>query len=430
MSIDQATTATSKPARRLNPTFASFSSYNFRLYWSGGLVSQIGTWMQMIAQPWLVLEITHSPVALGAVTALQSLPVLFLALFAGVYVDRFPKRELLMVTQTLMLLQAIALGVLTITGVVQLWHIYVLALFLGLVSALDNPARQAFVVELVGRERVVNAVSLNSAQFNGARLVGPAIGGAMIAAFGVGVCFFVNAGSFLAMLVGLFFIRPAELRLQPPRVGDAQRVLAQLGEGLRFVFGRKDMVTVILLIAGLGCFGFNWGTVIPLLATDALHSDASGFGLLMTGFGIGALLSALVFAGIKTNEKRLILAATAFSIIYFLVGFAPWFGLAFGLLALLGVCAMGFAPGANSLLQLKSPDELRGRVMGLYTMLMAGSTPVGAMVTGLLTNVIGIRLTIAAEAAVCGLSVLGAVLYRARARAGAEALPSASALAA
>jgi MFS family permease len=190
------------------------------------------------------------------------------------------------------------------------------------------------------------------------------------------------------------------------------------------------MVTVILLIAGLGCFGFNWGTVIPLLATDALHSDASGFGLLMTGFGIGALLSALVFAGIKTNEKRLILAATAFSIIYFLVGFAPWFGLAFGLLALLGVCAMGFAPGANSLLQLKSPDELRGRVMGLYTMLMAGSTPVGAMVTGLLTNVIGIRLTIAAEAAVCGLSVLGAVLYRARARAGAEALPSASALAA
>jgi MFS family permease len=335
-----------------------------------------------------------------------------------------------MCTQTLMLVQAIALGVLTVTGVVQLWHIYVLALFLGLVKALDNPAKQAFVVELVGREKVVNAVSLNSAQFNGARLIGPAIGGAMIAAFGVGVCFFVNAASFLAMLVGLLLMRRAEMRVQPRREEDGKRMLAQLGEGLRFVFGRKDMVMIVLLVAGLGCFGFNWATVVPLLATDALHSGASGFGLLMTGFGVGALASALVFAGVRTSEKRLIVAASAFSVVYLLLAFAPWFGLAFVLLAVLGVCAMGFAPGANSLLQLHSPDDLRGRVMGLYTMLMAGSTPVGAMLTGLLTDAIGVRLTIAAEAGICGLAVAGAMIYRARAQAGVGTVPSSSALAA
>src|SRR5581483_8442004 len=187
-------------ARTLLPrTFASFRSYNYRLFWSGQLVSQVGTWMQRIAQSWLVLELTHSPDKLGTVTALQFAPILFLSLFAGVWVDRLRKHRVLIVTQTLALIQSLALAILTLAGNIQLWQIYVLALVLGAINAVDNPARQAFVMEMVGRENIVNAVALNSAQFNGSRLVGPAIGGLIIAAWSVGVCFLVNAVSFLAV---------------------------------------------------------------------------------------------------------------------------------------------------------------------------------------------------------------------------------------
>ncbi|MFI5266556.1 MAG: MFS transporter, partial [Chloroflexota bacterium] len=230
---------------RVSQTFASFGNYNFRLYWFGQLISQAGTWMQMVGQAWLVLEITHSPFALGTVSALQFLPVLCVTLFAGVIVDRLPKHRLLLVTQSVALAQALTLAALTASGHIQLWQIYVLASVLGLVSAFDQPARQSFVMELVGRDNIVNAVALNSAQFNVARLIGPAIGGVLIATLGVAICFFINAASFVAVLVSLLLLRAGEFHSLPVKK-TGKRVLSEIGEGLRFLLGAPDLMVVVI----------------------------------------------------------------------------------------------------------------------------------------------------------------------------------------
>src|SRR5690348_3213475 len=223
------------PGRNPLPrTFASFRSYNYRLFWFGQLVSQVGTWMQRVAQSWLVLELTHSPEKLGTVTALQFAPILFLSLFAGVWVDRWTKHKVVIVTQSLALVQSLALAILTLAGHIQLWQIYVLALMLGAINAFDNPARQSFLMEMVGRDNIVNAVALNSAQFNGSRLLGPAIGGLIIAGWSVGICFLINAISFFAVLVGLLMMRPTEFFNVPSRGRSTSSVVAQLRDGLSF----------------------------------------------------------------------------------------------------------------------------------------------------------------------------------------------------
>jgi MFS family permease len=394
---------------------AAFRSYNFRLFFVGQLVSQAGSWMQKVGQAWLVLELTHSPFALGTVVSLQALPILCGTLFAGVIVDRVPKHRLLLITQSLALVQASLLAWLTASGNIQLWQIYVLAVFLGFINAFDNPGRLAFLMELVGRDKVVNAVGLSSAVENGARLLGPAFAGVIIAVWGVGVCFGLNAISFLAVVTALLCMRRADFLALPTAQRAHRRIVAQLGEGLRFVFGVRELVTVLIVLAGIGCFGYNFNTIVPLLAEQGLHLGADGFGLLMSAVGTGAVVGAVVVSSLgPPTHKRILIAGLGFAAVEFSLAGTPVFATAFIQLALMAFCGMVFSTSCNSMLQLGSPNELRGRVMGLYTMAMAGTSPIGALLTGTLTAAFGIRATLAAWGSMCALATLCAIAYKLR----------------
>lgn len=399
-------------AAHIPRTFRSLRNYNYRLYWIGLLISLVGTWMQTVAQGWLVLDLTGSPLSLGTVTALQFLPVLVLSLPAGVLVDRVPKRRLIAFTQSAAMLQALALGLLVVTGQVQLWHVYLLALLLGCTTAFDNPARQAFVSELVAREDLPNAVGLNSTLFNGARIVGPALGGLVIATFGIGICFLGNAVSFLAVLAGLLLMRPEELR--PARSVSRGRLLGQIADGLRFARHTRAVLLPMILMAVIGTFGYNFTVVLPLLARYALDTDALGFGALTSAMGLGSLIGALAVASLQRTSLRLILlAAAAFSALELAVAVSGSYPLTTLLLVVLGLASIFFSTGVNTTLQLHTPEHLRGRVMSLFTLLFLGSTPLGGLVTGALADRLGIQATLATEALLCGLAVL-AVTWIAR----------------
>jgi len=404
-------------------TFASFRSYNYRLFWFGQLISQVGTWMQRIGQSWLVLELTHSPQALGLVTALQFFPILLFSLFAGVWIDRLPKHKMLIATQAMALVQALLLAIPTMMGTIQLWQIYVLAALLGLINAFDNPARQSFVMEMVGRENLVNAVALNSAQFNGSRLLGPAIGGLMIAAWGVGICFLFNAVSFLAVLIGLLLMRPDQFLNMPPRRTTREPVFGQLGDGLRFAFGRVDLAIVLVVAAVFHAFGFNFNIVMPLMAKNAFNGGAEAFGLLMTAIGLGAVIAAFAVATIgRSSLHVMLLAAAAFGALLLATASAPWFLAALAFLVMVGYCSMIFTSSANTLLQLSSPDHLRGRVMSVYSMVFTGTAPFGALITGWLASATNVRLTLGIEGSLCLIVPIGALLFI-RGRQRAEAIP-------
>jgi predicted MFS family arabinose efflux permease len=295
-----------------------------------------------------------------------------------------------------------------------LWQIYLLAACLGMVNAFDNPARLAFLMELVGREKVVKAVGLNSAVDNGARLVGPAIAGLVIAGWGVGVCFVLNAASFLAVVVALVCMRRGEFQALPA-VAARRRVLAQVGEGLRFVFGVPRLVTVVIVLAGIGCFGYNFNTIVPLLAEEGLHLGADGFGLLMSAVGVGAVVGAVVVGSMRpASHRRIITAGLAFGAAEVSLSVTPVFATAFLQLAVMSFCAIIFSASCNSVLQLGSPNEMRGRVMSLYTLLTAGSSPIGALLTGLVTNTLGVRVNLALWGVVCAGAALLALGYQTR----------------
>ncbi|MBV8085117.1 MAG: MFS transporter [Chloroflexi bacterium] len=398
----------------LSRTFASFQAYNYRLYWSGQFVSFMGTWMQRVGQSWLVLELTHSPLALGVVSALQTLPILFFTLFAGVVVDRVPKHQLLMITQAAALVQALLLATLTVFGRIQVWQIDVLALMLGFINALDNPTRQTFVTELVPQDKVLNAISLNSAQMNCSRLLGPAIGGVIVSTLGAGVCFFINAASFLATMLSLMLMRRSEFNAPTP-ARSSGRALSSVVTGMRYIFGAPELLTVIIVLAGIGCFGYNWNTVTPLVASDQLHAGAEGFGFLLSALGIGSVIGAVTTAGRRDlSRKVLMLAALGFGGAYMGIAFAPVLAVAFVLYACLGFAGVTFTSLANSTLQLGTPHELRGRVMAVFTMLMQGSTPIGSLFTGVVAAAAGIRVTVAAEASLCLLGLALALGYWSR----------------
>ncbi len=406
---------TARPANVLGRVFASFQSYNFRLFWTGQLISQIGTWMQLVGLPWLVLEITGSAVALGTVTALTFVPILVVVLFAGVVVDRIPKRRLLLVTQSVSLAQALTLAVLTASGRIQLWHIYLLAIVLGLVNAFDTPARQSFATELVGREHVVNAVGLSSAQFSSARLIGPAVGGLVIAHWGTAACFFVNAISFVAVLASLALLRPGEFRAVAQRAAGG-RMLKELREGVGFLLRTRDLAVPIIVLAGNGAFIYSTSSIIPLIARDALHVGATEFGLLVAAVGLGSLCMALTIASRGQSSQRMMLgAAFAFAVTYLSLAGTPAFGVAFVQLMLVGGSIQVFATSVNSLLQLGSPDHLRGRARAVFTLLTNGITPLGALFTGFVTAAAGIRFTLLGEASLCFVALGIALAYRARA---------------
>jgi MFS family permease len=404
--------------------FVALRVRNFRLFWFGQLISLSGTWMQTIGQAWLVLTITQSPFAVGTVTTLQFLPITFLVLFGGVFADRVPKRRFLVGTQTAAMLQALVLGVLVSTGAVRIWHVYLLALALGVNNAFDNPTRQAFVPEMVGRELVANAVALNSTLFNAARIIGPAIGGITIATVGIDGTFYLNAASFIPVIIALMMIRPAELFSVDKGVG---RMFEQLREGLRFAFRTPEVLLILLVMFFVGTFGYNFSTALPLLAKFVLHAGSVGFGVMTAVLGVGALLAALAIAYTRrAGERQILLGGGVFSLLLILVGLSHWFALTLPLLVLLGFAGIVFTASANTRLQLLSPGHLRGRIMSLYVLLFAGTTPVGAFLLGNAAERIGVQRAIVLFGAISALGVGLGVLYRASHISQARSLDSAS----
>ena len=386
--------------------FHALKVRNFRLLWTGQLVSQVGTWMQTTAQAWLVLELTKSPFALGFVSTLQFLPFTLLSLFGGLIADRFPKRTLLLTTQIIGLLQAALFAVLVTTGNIQIWHIYLLAIAQGITNAIDNPVRQAFAAEVVGREDLVNAVGLNSVQFNMARIVGPAIAGLIIGRLGTAPALFINAASFVAAIIGLILMNPQEFHTAARR--NVGRPIQQLREGLAYTWHTPIVLLAMLVVAFIGTFGYNFNTVLPLLAKFVLNTDAEGFGTLTAAFGVGSLIGALRTAVSQgVSVRRLLTASTLFSLILALVAITPSFAVALLLLIALGYAGVTFGTTANSLVQLTVPDELRGRVMSLYVLLFIGSTPLGAFIIGTISDRFGVRpaLLVCATACLTGVAV-------------------------
>ncbi len=390
--------------------FTALEVRNYRLFWTGQLISLTGTWMQTTAQAWLVLQLSGSPAALGFVAVCQFLPITLLSLFAGVVTDRFPKYRLLLVTQSASLLQAALFGTLVVTGMVQLWHIYLLAVFQGVVTAIDNPTRQAFVPQLIGRERLANAVALNSLLFNGARTVGAALAGALIAQTGFAAALFINAASYTAVITELLRMDTRAFRPSPVALGDS--IFRQLLEGLRYVRRTPDVLTVLLVVAAVGTFGYNFSVVLPLLAGFVLRTGAAGFGGLSAFLGAGSLVGALLLAFAKPPTfQRLFAGSVCFGLLLGAVALSRTFAVSAVLLVALGLTGIVFATTANTLLQLAVPDALRGRVMSLYVLLFIGSTPVGSLFIGSLSSLLGSAATLLLCASLCVAGVSGAALY-------------------
>jgi MFS family permease len=375
------------PARR--QTFSSLKVRNYRLFATGAVISNTGTWMSRIAQDWLVLSLTGSSTAVGVTTALQFLPMLLFGLYGGVIADRYSKRALLGLTQATMGLLGLALAVLTLSGHVQVWHVYLIAFLLGVVTVVDNPTRQSFVVEMVGPKDVRNAVSLNSANFQTARLVGPAVAGMLITAVGSGWAFLINGLSFCAPLVGLMLMRPAELH----EVERAPRGKGQLREGLRYVSGRPDLVWPIVLIGFIGTFGFNFPIWLSAFAHTVFHSGAGTYGMFNTAMAAGSLIGALLAARRATTRMRMLLGAAAiFGGLEVVAAISPSLVLFTSLLVVVGMFGITINTTANSSVQLGTAPAMRGRVMSLFMMVFVGGTPLGGPLVGWITDTYGARV--------------------------------------
>jgi len=377
-------------------TFIALRHRNFRLFWFGQLISLIGTWMQSIGQAWLVLELTHSAWLLGVVGALQFLPVMLLSLFGGVLADRLPKRKVLLFTQSFAMLQASLLWILVITSQVQIWQVLVLATLLGLTNSLDMPTRQAFVVEMVGREDLPNAIALNSSLFNMARIVGPGLGGLIIAWLGVAPLFLLNALSFIAVIIGLALINMRDLYAQTKRpnvMQDAKKqgTLQSLREGLAYVVRTPSVLLVIAVLGAISLFGINFNVVLPLFATNVLHAGPEGFGFLSSAFGLGSLISALWLAwgNNKPSIHRLLIGAFAFCVLEIFFAVSHLYLLSLVLIAAVGFSQIAFSATSNTILQTVAPDHLRGRVMSVFMLVFAGSVPFGNLFTGGMAHLFG-----------------------------------------
>jgi MFS family permease len=364
-------------------SFDSLSVPNYRRYFAGQIVSVSGNWMQMVAEIWLILELTESGVAVGATTALQFLPILLFGAWGGVLADRFSKRRLLMVTQALMALPALVLFAVTVSGAVAPWMVFLVAFSRGAVNAVDNPTRQAFAIEMVGAERLVNAVSLNSVLIHSSRLIGPAIAGVLIAVAGVAPCFAVNVLTFAAMVVALWRMEPAQLRT-PPRAG---RERGAVRAALRYVRGTPELAVPLALMALVGTFGLNFQAILPLLARFSFDGGASAYATLVAAMGAGSVAGALATGAYGRTDARLIAgSALAFGLLAALAAAMPSLALEVPIVALLGASAVTFAAAINSSLQLTVEPHMRGRVMALYSVVFLGSTPIGAPLAGWLSE--------------------------------------------
>jgi MFS family permease len=388
----------------LRPALRSFAVPNYRRYFAGQLVSLSGTWMQTVAETWLVLQLTHSGVAVGAAAALQFTPMLLGGAWGGLIADRFAKRRLLIVTQTLMALPALALLALTASGAIELWMLYLLIFARGAVNAVDNPARQAFLVELVGPDRLVNAVSLGSALINGARTIGPALAGVVIATAGVEPCFGLNALSFAAMILALRGMDTSALRSAPPAVREP----GQVRSGLRYVRATPTLWIPLALMAIVGTFTFNFQVLLPLLASFSFGGGAGTYAALTTAMGLGAIAGAIA-NGARTHVRPALLggAAAAFGTLVVAVAAMPTTALAVLALVPVGAASVVFAASVNSFLQLAVAPHMRGRVMALYSVVFLGSTPIGGPLMGWIAGTASPRAALALGGAVA----LGAAVW-------------------
>ncbi len=403
----------------MSPTFRSLSIPNYRRYAAGGFVSNTGTWLQRVAQDWLVLELSGSGIALGITTGLQFLPFLLLAPFAGLVADRMPKQRLLQLTNLGMALPAAVLGLLAVTGTVQTWHVYLLALVLGTASVFDAPARQSFVSEIVGPDDVSNAVGLNSASFNAARIVGPALAGVLIAAFGGGAVatgwvILLNAVSYAAPVWALRTMDAAALATPEP----LERHPGMVREGFAYVRARPDLMLILAIVFFAGTFGLNFQMTSALMATEEFGKGAGEYGLLGSIMAVGSLTGALVAARRTDVRLRLVVvAAVVFGLVEIASGLMPGY-LSFALVTpLLGLSALTMITAANAYFQLHTDPHVRGRAMALYMMIFMGGTPLGSPVVGWVGEVFGARWTLLVGGAVTVLGALGAAaLFRASSR--------------
>lgn len=396
-------------SRRLLSAFPALRHRNFRLFFLGQGTSLVGTWMQTVAQGWLVLQLTDSAYWVGVVSALGTLPVLLLSLPAGVVADRVNKRRVVTLTQALSMGQALVLAALVWTHRVELWHVAAAAVFLGIVNAVDIPTRQSLFVELVGKADLMNAIALNSSAFNAARIIGPAVGGVLIASAGLAACFLLNGLSYVAVLAGLLALRlPAWV---PPAALDGG--VARFREGSRYIFGDRRVRSLVANTAVLSIFGFPYTVLMPVFARDVLHVGARGLGFLMASMGIGAVVAALgvaVFGPRLPRGRVVAYAGPAFGLCVAAFALTRWFPLAVGMLVLAGATMIANNAVTNTLLQTLVPDGLRGRVMGAYTFVFVGMAPFGAYQAGWLAERIGVQEAVAAGGLVC--AAVSLVMWR------------------
>ena len=391
-------------------TFSSLKIRNYRLYFAGQGISLTGTWMQTIGQAWLVLELTGSGTALGFVTALQFLPILLLAPMGGVMADRFSKRKILFITQTTAGFLALILGILVATHTVQLWMVYALAAALGIVGAMDNPTRQAFIFEMAGSEQVGNAVTLNSMEVNLARVVGPAIAGILIAGIGIAACFFINAASYLAVLACLILMNSRELY----RREHIPRSRGQLREGFRYVLHTPLLFDVLIMLAIVGTLTYEFQITLALLAKYAFGGNAGAYALLTSAMGLGSVLGGLAIAGRKNTSPQS-MAGTALALVVCILAaaFSPALMLAAAAMVLVGVFSIRLTSLGNTILQLESKAEMRSRVMALWSVAFLGSTPIGGPIVGWIGEHASPRWALAAGGiAAIAAGILGAITLK------------------
>lgn len=379
--------------------FSALYFRDFRLFWVGQVISFSGTWMHATAQGWLVYSLTKSPFYLGMVAAASSLPILLFALLGGAVADRFRKRNLLLLTQGLSIIPAVLIGLLTDLGVITVWHVMVLVVLLGTVNAFDIPARQSFLVEMVQEGNLLNAISLNSAAFNGARIIGPVIAGMTIAHIGLPACFYLNALSFLAVIIALSKVRTRGER----RMGSGG-ILKEIKEGVHFIRLAPEVRSPILLVAAFSLFGIPFVTLLPIFAEEILGVGAKGLGFLIGSSGVGALTAAgiLAFKGEIRQKRRLMgLSSIVFSVFLFMFSLSGNYLLSMALLLVVGWSVVSFLALANSSIQLRTPNGMRGRVMSVYTLVFLGMAPIGHSVMGIVADVIGTANAVSAASAVC-----------------------------
>jgi MFS family permease len=387
-------------------TFSALKHRNFRLFFFGQLVSFTGTWMTTTAQGWLVYQLTGSKALLGIVAAAASAPMLFFATWGGWVADRYPKRSIIVVTQSCSMLQSFTMAALVWSGLVQPWHIIVLAVFGGVTMAFDMPARQSFVIEMTSREDLMNAISLNSSAFNCARIVGPSVAGIMMAQVGIAMCFFLDGISFIAVIAGLLLMRLPKKEQASEREATA---LGQALEGFRYVWTHPRVLTILSLFAVVGIFGWSYSVLLPAFAHDVLHLGANGYGMLMAGSGVGALVAALTVASaghILPTRTMALGGVGIFSVALALFAFNKNLYLGVALLAIVGFGVVLYFSTSNTVLQTIVPDEMRGRVMGIWTLIFGGMIPLGSLQAGLMADYLGTPATMAIGALICALAAL------------------------